>query len=210
MLEFGSYQTAWAWLHKLRRAMVLPGRELLQDAVEVDETYVGGVRPGTGGRGAAGKAIVVIAVEDRGEAAGRVRMRRVPDVSKATLTDLVLDNVERGSEVHTDGWQGYDDIGKYRFSHVVTNLSASDDPAHVRHASRPPRRLAAQALAAGYPPGSCHSRPTGLLPRRVHLPLRETWRRSRHRGLLFYRLIEGALAADPHPYTTLLARRQAA
>ena len=131
VLEFGSYQTAWAWLHKLRRAMVLPGRELLQDAVEVDETYVGGVRPGTGGRGAAGKAIVVIAVEDRGEAAGRVRMRRVPDVSKATFTDFVLDNVARGSEVHTDGWQGYDDIGKYRFSHVVTNLSASGDPAHV-------------------------------------------------------------------------------
>ena len=131
VLEFGSYQTAWTWLHKLRRAMVLPGREVLQGAVEVDETYVGGVRPGTGGRGAAGKAIVVIAVEDRGEAAGRVRMRRVLDVSKATLTDFVLDNVARGSEVHTDGWQGYDDIGKYRFSHVVTNLSASGDPAHV-------------------------------------------------------------------------------
>ena len=36
----GSYQTAWAWLHKLRRAMVLPGRELLSGTVEVDETYV--------------------------------------------------------------------------------------------------------------------------------------------------------------------------
>ena len=208
MLEFGSYQTAWAWLHKLRRAMVLPGRELLQDAVEVDETYVGGVRPGTGGRGAAGKAIVVIAVEDRGEAAGRVRMRRVPDVSKATFTDFVLDNVARGSEVHTDGWQGYDDIGKYRFSHVVTNLSASGDPAHV---VMPHVHLVASLLKRwllGTHQGAVtHDQLDYYLD---EFTFRFNRRRSRHRGLLFYRLIEGALAADPHPYTTLLARRQAA
>ena len=208
VLEFGSYQTAWAWLHKLRRAMVLPGRELLQDAVEVDETYVGGVRSGTGGRGAAGKAIVVIAVEDRGEAAGRVRMRRVPDVSKATLTDFVLDNVERGSEVHTDGWQGYDDIGKYRFSHVVTNLSASGDPAHV---VMPHVHLVASLLKRwllGTHQGAVtHDQLDYYLD---EFTFRFNRRRSRHRGLLFYRLIEGALTADPHPYTTLLARRQAA
>ncbi len=131
VLGLGSYETAWVWLHKLRRAMVCPGRDLLADAVEVDETYVGGVRPGRRGRGAAGKAIVVIAVENRGKAAGRVRMRRVPDVSKDTLTDFVLDNVSRATEIHTDAWEGYNDIGKYRFRHMVTNLSASGDPAHV-------------------------------------------------------------------------------
>jgi hypothetical protein len=54
VLGLGSYETAWAWLHKLRRAMVRPGRDLLTDAVEVDETYVGGVRPGKRGRGAHG------------------------------------------------------------------------------------------------------------------------------------------------------------
>ena len=78
VLGFGSYQTAWAWLHKLRRAMVLPGRELLTEAVEVDESYVGGVRPGKRDRGADHKAIVAIAVEDRGQSAGRVRMARIP------------------------------------------------------------------------------------------------------------------------------------
>src|SRR5215210_861152 len=41
VLGFGPYETAWAWLHKLRRAMVLPGRELLAGAVELDETYIG-------------------------------------------------------------------------------------------------------------------------------------------------------------------------
>jgi len=34
-------------------------------------------------------------------------------------------------------------------------------------------------------------------------------RRSRHRGLLFYRLLEGALATDPHPYRTLTSESAA-
>jgi hypothetical protein len=97
VLGLGSYQTAWAWLHKLRRAMVLPGRELLSGAVEVDECYIGARRQGSGGRGAVGKAIVVIAVEERGQAPGRVRMRRVPNVTKDTLTDFVLDHVARAT-----------------------------------------------------------------------------------------------------------------
>src|SRR5437588_10980926 len=63
VLGFGSYQTAWAWLHKLRRAMVLPGRDELAGAVEVDETLIGGLKPGNRGRRAVGKALVVIAVE---------------------------------------------------------------------------------------------------------------------------------------------------
>ena len=54
-LGFGSYETAWAWLHKLRRAMVRPGRDLLSGEVEVDETYVGCPEEGKRGRGAANK-----------------------------------------------------------------------------------------------------------------------------------------------------------
>jgi hypothetical protein len=131
VLGLGSYQTAWAWLHKLRRAMVLPGRDLLSGAVEVDESYIGARRAGSSGRGAGGKVIVAIAVESRDRAPGRVRMRRIPDVTKDTLTDFVLDHVQRGTEVRTDEWQGYFDIGRHRFAHVVTNVSASGDPAHV-------------------------------------------------------------------------------
>src|SRR6266571_4907305 len=43
VLGFGSYETAWAWMHKLRRAMVRPDRDQLSGVVEVDETFVGGV-----------------------------------------------------------------------------------------------------------------------------------------------------------------------
>jgi transposase-like protein len=53
VLGIGSYRTAWAWLHKLRCAMVRPGRERLSGIVEVDETYIGGQKPGKRGRGAA-------------------------------------------------------------------------------------------------------------------------------------------------------------
>ncbi len=99
VLGLGSYETAWAWLHKLRRAMVLPGRELLSGAVEVDETYVGARHTSVGGRSPGHKAIVVIAVEgdEAPERPERVRMQRIPNVKRDTLTEFVLDHVARGS-----------------------------------------------------------------------------------------------------------------
>ena len=45
VLGLNRYETAWTWLHKLRTAMVRPGRERLSGLVEVDETYIGGERP---------------------------------------------------------------------------------------------------------------------------------------------------------------------
>jgi len=206
VLEFGSYQTAWAWLHKLRRAMVLPGRELLSGTVEVDETYVGARHASVGGRSPGRKAIVAIAVEGD-QAPERVRMRRIPNVKQDTLTEFVLDHVARGSEVRTDAWTGYDEIGRYRFSHVVTNLSASGDPAHV---AMPHVHLVASLLKRwllGTHQGAVtHDQLDYYLD---EFTFRFNRRHARHRGLLFYRLIEGALAAGPHPYKTLTSESAA-
>jgi transposase-like protein len=208
VLGFGSYQTAWAWLHKLRRAMVLPGRELLSGAVEIDETLIGGLKPGKPGRSAEGKALVAIAVECHDGGPGRTRMRRVQNASADVLTDFVFDNVARGSEVRTDAWKGYNDIGRYRFSHVITNLSESGDSAHV--AMPEVHRVA--SLLKRWLLGT-HQ---GAVSREQldyyldEFTFRFNRRRARHRGLLFYRLIEGALAAQPQPYTTLIAERPAA
>jgi len=106
-LGLGSYQTAWAWLHKFRRAMVRPGRDRLDGIVEVDEAYVGGVEEGAVGRRTERKAIVAIAVEIEDEKRlGRVRMRPVPDVSAGSLGPFVSDVVEPGATVRTDGWSG--------------------------------------------------------------------------------------------------------
>ncbi len=202
VLGLGSYETAWAWLHKLRRAMVRPGRELLTGPVEIDETIIGGIKPGRRGRGADGKALVAIAVEARQGGPGRVRMQRIPNATKDVLTEFVLDHVQRGSEVRTDGWGGYNGVGEHRFSHVVTNIKASGDPAHVampevhRVASLLKRWLLGTHQGAG-----SHDQLDYYLN---EYTFRFNRRHSRHRGLLFYRLLEQAVATDPHPYADLI------
>ena len=169
------------------------------------ERFVG-ARRRVGGRGAAGKAIVAIAVEGD-QAPERVRMRRIPDVTKDTLTDFVLDHVARGSEVRTDGWQGYFDVGRHRFKHVVTNVSASGDPGHV---VLPHVHLVASLVKRwilGTHQGAIsHAQLDYYLD---EFTFRFNRRHSRHRGLLFYRLLEGTLAADPHPYRALTSQSAA-
>ena len=187
--------------------MVIPGRELLAGAVEVDESYFGARRPGAAGRGVTGKPIVAIAVEDRGEASGRVRMRRIPDVTKATLTDFVVDHIARGAEVRTDGWQGYFDVGRHPFTHVVTNASASGDPAHeaMPHVHRV-ASLVQRWLLGTHQGAISHDQLDYYLD---EFTFRFNRRRSRHRGLLFYRLLEGAVGTAPHPYKALTSKTAA-
>ncbi len=85
-LGLGSYRTAWTWLHKLRCAMVRPGRDQLCGTVEVDEAYIGGRKSGKRGRGAAGKTLVVITAQKDGKRIGRIRLKRVPDASEKSLS----------------------------------------------------------------------------------------------------------------------------
>ena len=128
VLGLGSYETAWTWLHKLRRAMVRPGRDCLTGAVEVDETYVGGPEEGKRGREAETKAIVAVATEKRGRGIGRIRLRRVKDVSSDCLLPFVQNAVSPGSVVHTDGWSGYRGLATASYQHQVTGDGS--EPAH--------------------------------------------------------------------------------
>ena len=73
VLGLGSYQTAWTWLHKLRRAMVGAGRDRLRGTVEADETYIGGDKPGKRGRAAEGKSLALVAAREDRRRAGRIR-----------------------------------------------------------------------------------------------------------------------------------------
>ena len=109
MLEIGSYQTAWAMLHRLRSILVRPGRDRLVGAVEVDETYIGGFESGlSGGRAPGKKVLTGIAVEVREPRGfGRCRMQPLADLSAASLHAFVKDHVEPGARVITDAWQGY-------------------------------------------------------------------------------------------------------
>ena len=102
VMGFNRYRTSWAWLHKLRQAMVRPGRDRLSGTIEVDETYIGGERPGKRDRGAAGKALVATAAQQDHNRIGRVRLGRVKDASGESLGGFVAAAVEPGSTVHTD------------------------------------------------------------------------------------------------------------
>src|SRR5881394_3541005 len=121
-LGFASYGTAWAWLHKIRRAMVARDREPLGGRVEADETLVGGAKPGKPGRGAAGKTVVAGAIESgrgkgKGRRLGRLRLEAVPDASAASLQGFLGRNVHSPAEVATDGWRGYDGLAAEGYHH---------------------------------------------------------------------------------------------
>ena len=197
VLGLGSYNTAWTWLHKLRRAMIRPGRDTLTGEIEVDETYVGGVGVKTRGRGAQKKAIVAIAAEVRGRGPGRIRMSIIPDVSALSLNEFVLNNVQRGAEIRTDGWKGYAGIKKLGYRHMVTNISASVDPAHV---VMPRVHRVASLLDRwwlGIHQGAI--RPSHLNYYLDEFTFRFNRRTSKARGLLFYRLMEQVVDCTPVP-----------
>jgi transposase-like protein len=136
-MGFGSYQTAWSWLHKIRKAMVRPERAPLSARVEADETYLGGPRPGPPGRGAAGKTRVAGAIESgrgqaRGRRLGRLRLAVVADVSAKSLEGFLAGAVARPATVATDGWSGYAGLAAAGWRHEPLNLSATWGDAVLR------------------------------------------------------------------------------
>jgi transposase-like protein len=205
VLGLGSYETAWAMLHKLRRAMVRPGRDKLAGVVEVDESYVGGVATGKRGRGAAKKAIATIAVEQRGRGMGRVRLARIPDITAASLEGFVEDAVEPGTVVYTDGYRGYASLGAGGYIHVPTAISDTGDPARV---VMPRVHLVASLLKRwllGTHQGAV--RPQHLDYYMDEFAVRFNRRGSNHRGLLFYRLLEQAVQIEHVPLTAIVGGR---
>jgi len=193
VLGLGSYETAWSWLHKLRRAMVRPGRDRLSGIVEADEIYIGGVKKGKRGRGADGKALVLIAAEDDGKRIGRIRLHRVTDASSSSLTPAIRASVEGGSVVRTDGWSGYAPLESEGYKHHVVRKDADigDNllPLVNRVASLLKRWLAGTHQGA--------VRASHLDYYLDEYTFRFNRRTSRHRGKLFYRLVQQAVAVEP-------------
>lgn len=203
VLGLGSYQTAWAWLHKLRRAMVRPGREKLRGLVEVDETYLGGLEEGSEGRGTEDKTLVVVAAEAVENGIGRIRLRQVPNASSRSLQGFIEHAVEPGSKVRTDGWQGYAGLERRNYHHEVRVIGKGN------------RRQASQILPRAH-------RVVSLLKRwlmgthqgavsHAHLDyyldefvFRFNRRTSSSRGMLFYRLMQQAVVTDPVTYADIV------
>jgi transposase-like protein len=194
-LGLGSYETAWTWLHKLRRAMVRPGRDRLSGTVEVDEIYIGGVKRGKRGRGADGKALVLIAAQEDGRRIGRIRVHRVTDASSASLIPVVTMCVESGSVVRTDGWKAYSSLPAHGYLHTVVRKNADVGenllPLVNRVASLLKRWLTGTHQGA--------VRCSHLDYYLDEYTFRFNRRTSRSRGKLFYRSVQQAAAIDPVP-----------
>lgn len=120
VLGLRKYETAWTWLHKLRSAMVRPGRDLLSGRVEVDETYLGGLEEGYPGRGTQEKSLIAVAVEEVGKRSGRIRLSVLKTASAENLQNFIQANIATGSTVHTDGWSGYSGLSKLGYTHEVS------------------------------------------------------------------------------------------
>ncbi len=198
LMGFGSYETAWAWLHKLRRAMVCPGRDQLKGEVEVDETFIGGVEKGGNkrGRGAKTKTLVVVATECKGKQIGRVRFRCIDTASSDNLMGFIFDNVEEGSRVITDGWEGYAPLSKSKkYQHVKRVITGSGQTAHELL----PHVHMVDSLVKRWINGTHQGRIS-----QKHLcyyldeyAFRFNRKLSHHRGKLFYRLIQQASMTTP-------------
>ncbi len=211
VLEIGSYQTAWAMLHRLRSVLVRPGRDRLAGTVEVDETYIGGEEPGLrGGRARGKKVLTGIAVEvlDPREL-GRCRMAPLADASAASLHTFVTDHVEPGATVITDGWKGYYGLEKLGYFHDRRSQRAArargDDPGELLPAVHRAASLTKRWLL-GTHQGSVD--PAHLTHYLDEFVFRFNRRRSRSRGMLFYRVLELAIAHDPVRYQDLITSQR--
>jgi len=193
ILGLGSYRTAWIWLHKLRFAMVRPGRDRLSGTVEVDEFYIGGEKRGKRGRGAAGKALVIVAAQEDGDRIGRIRLRRVPDASAKSLGGSVQEYVEPGSVVRTDDWGGYAPLEALGYVHQVARRDSHIGENLLPLVNRVVSLLKRWLLGT-------HQGAVRISHLDYYLDeftFRFNRRTSRSRGKLFYRLVQQAVAVDP-------------
>jgi transposase-like protein len=201
VLGFGSYETAWAWLHKLRRAMVRPDRERLTGTVEVDESFVGGVAVGRLGA-STDKVPVMIAVERVGrQRLGRVRLEVAAAPGSLDAVRFAARVIEPGATIRTDGARMFRRLGEMGYTHTYATGYDAADPEAVL----PGAHLVASLLKR-WLIGTLHH---GVSDK--HLPyyldeytFRFNRRTAKARGLLFYRLMQQAVNTDPHPLATLI------
>jgi transposase-like protein/Zn ribbon nucleic-acid-binding protein len=205
-MGFGSYETAWAWLHKLRRAMVRPNREKLIGEIEVDETFIGGKESGekedgTGktGRGCAEKIIVVVATECLGKQIGRVRFKIIESATSENLIKFIEENIENKSTIITDGWSGYASLAdSENYTHIRKPIQGSGKEAHelLPHVHMVDSLL--KRWINGTHQGNISSK--NLEFYLDEFTFRFNRKLSTHRGKVFFRLVQQALNSN---HTTL-------
>lgn len=200
ILGLNSYQTAWTWLHKIRKAMINPHRKKLSGTVEIDETYIGGKSAGKRGRGSENKVLVSVATEIDGKKLGRIRIAVISDASGDSLHGFIQENIEAGSSLITDGWSGYSGIEEKGFSRKIHVQSKTDkDDELLPHVHLIVSLL--KRWLMGTHQGAV--RPKHIQAYLDEYVFRFNRRTSAKRGLLFYRLLENAMITEPITYSDL-------
>ena len=210
VLGLGSYQTAWAMLHRFRRAMVRPGRERLHGDVEVDETFLAitdrqSPISAKGRKNNTAKTLIVIAVETlQPKGFGRIRLRRIPDDSADSVIPFVQEVIEPGAKVRTDGSAAYRTLHDLGYDHQRTAMLGSDIPAHV---SMPGVHRVA-ALIKRWILGTHHGsvQPEHLDAYLDEFVFRFNRRTSSSRGMLFYRLLQQSVITSPVTYDDVVQK----
>ena len=203
-LGLGGYQTAWTMLQKLRRAMVRPGRDRLDGAVDVDEAYWGGREEGLIGRLTHKKAMILVAAEHDGNGIGRIRMARVDNLRKASLHGFIAHSIKPGSTVCTDGLPAY--MGMKGYTHNRQVQRHAPDGEHLL-----PRVHRVISLLKRWLLGT-HQGAIGNEHLDYYLDeftFRFNRRTSASRGKLFYRLIQHAMQMEPTTYQELIRPQDA-
>ena len=198
-LGIGSYKTAWSILHKLRRAMIRPGRDQLRGIVEVDETYYGAPNKGLTGRQLGDKALIVIAAEIEATRIGRIRMRTIPAASRKHLHRFIADSITPGSTVRTDGLPSYCDLQGFVHDRQPQSWQA-DDEEHVL-----PRLHRVITLLKRWLLGTHQGAVDNdyLQDYLDEFTFRFNRRTSAARGKLFYRLAQQAVQIPPTTFARL-------
>lgn len=203
ILGLGSYATAWTWLHKLRRAMVCPGRNLLHGRIEVDETFISGETPRESGRKRGGKALVIIATEEDGKGVGRIRMAQIADRSRRSVHAFIKRSVQPGSVIHTDGCAAYEGLEAAGYRHEASVLLGQGKDAATQLL---PRVHRVASLLKRWLLGTHQGAVTNeyLDYYLDEFTFRFNRRTSKSRGKLFYRLLQQAVQVAPFPQQMLM------
>jgi transposase-like protein len=191
ILGLGSYHTAWSWLHRIRRAMVSPTRDRLKGNIQIDETYWGGEKAGKRGRGAEGKTLILIAVENIDNKPGRVRLEKIDDTTGETLISTIESIVLPGSTIETDGWRGYSRLPEFGYKHLVLKSKNEEEPLPQVHLII---SLLKRWLLGTHQGGVQSSHLSYYLD---EFTFRFNRRTSKSRGLLFRRVLENAVLISP-------------
>jgi transposase-like protein len=203
VLGLGSYKTAWTWLHKLRRAMVRPGRDRLAGRVEVDETYWGAHETkGVEGRKIEGKTLILIAAQEDGAGIGRIRLGCASNAGAEALEAFIRSAIEPGSTIHTDGWSGYGRLKAQGYVHEVSQLRRKAGAG----SEMLPRVHRVAGLLKIWMYGT-HQGATSHEHLDYYLDeftFRFNRRKSASRGKLFYRLLQQAVEVQPVPYKQII------